>query len=190
MTATRSLLVPLGLLAALPLGGCGDSSLARSFGMVRDAPDEFRVTTQAPLSMPPDFALRPPRPGAARPQQLSERQQAEEILVPQLALTGGSGAGGASRGQSALLADSGPAAQGDVRAQVDRDSRVEQASDGFLTRLLGHDRAAARATEVDAERENQRLRQAAALGQSAPQGPTPTIKAKDEGWFRRLINWF
>ena len=110
--------------------------------------------------------------------------------MPQLALTGGSGAGGASRGQSALLADSGPAAQGDVRAQVDRDSRVEQASDGFLTRLLGHDRAAARATEVDAERENQRLRQAAALGQSAPQGPTPTIKAKDEGWFRRLFNWF
>ena len=68
--------------AALGLSACGgDENLSRTFGLVRDAPDEFRVTTRAPLSMPPEFTLRPPRPGAARPQELSERQQAEQALV-------------------------------------------------------------------------------------------------------------
>jgi len=40
--------------------------------------DEFAVVTKAPLIMPPDYNLRPPRPGAARPQEQSERQQAAE----------------------------------------------------------------------------------------------------------------
>ena len=72
---------------ALALAGCGNSdTLSRTFGLTRDAPDEFTVTTRAPLSMPPDFSLRPPRPGAPRPMEQSPRTQAEEALVPQTAL--------------------------------------------------------------------------------------------------------
>ena len=69
-------------------------------------PDEFTVTTRAPLSMPPDFSLRPPRPGASRPQELSERQQAEATLSPSAAL-GGTPAG-TSPGQQSLVAAAGP----------------------------------------------------------------------------------
>ena len=58
----------LPLLSALLLSGCGGDDISRSFGLQRDAPDEFQVSTRAPLSMPPDFTLRAPRPGAARPQ--------------------------------------------------------------------------------------------------------------------------
>src|SRR3978361_2400009 len=71
----------------LLLGGFSSDGLSRTFGLTRDAPDEYTVTTRAPLSMPPDYNLRPPRPGAPRPQEQSERQQAEEALVPQLALS-------------------------------------------------------------------------------------------------------
>src|ERR1700749_1505982 len=81
----------------LLLGGCSGDSLSRTFGLTRDAPDEYTVTTRAPLSMPPDYSLRPPRPGEARPQEQSERQQAEETLVPQVAL--GAPQGGPSAGQ-------------------------------------------------------------------------------------------
>ena len=38
--------------------------------------------------MPPDFTVRPPNPGAPRPQSMPEQQQAEQALVPQTALTG------------------------------------------------------------------------------------------------------
>jgi hypothetical protein len=58
--ATLCLLVSgAGLLSACGAGG----SL---FNRVR--PDEFAVTRQAPLVVPPDFALTPPNPGAPRPQ--------------------------------------------------------------------------------------------------------------------------
>src|SRR5882757_7384493 len=83
------------------LSGCETGDLSRTFGLTRDAPDEYTVTTRAPLSMPPDYNLRPPRPGAARPQEQSERQQAQEALVPQIAL--GAPQGSASAGQSALM---------------------------------------------------------------------------------------
>src|SRR3954452_14114804 len=83
------------------LSGCSSNQLSRTFGLTRDAPDEYTVTTRAPLSMPPDYNLRPPRPGAPRPQEQSERQQAEEALVPQLAL--GAPKGDSSAGQAALI---------------------------------------------------------------------------------------
>src|SRR5882757_1421178 len=105
MRIIPSSLRPIGALllggTLLLLGGCSSDRLARAFGLTRDAPDEYTVTTRAPLSMPPDYNLRPPRPGAARPQEQSERQQAQEALVPQIAL--GAPQGSASAGQSALM---------------------------------------------------------------------------------------
>ena len=41
---------PLLLLGALLLSGCGGDDVSRTFGLQRDAPDEFQVTTRAPLS--------------------------------------------------------------------------------------------------------------------------------------------
>jgi hypothetical protein len=57
------------------LAACGGNDLGRTFGLVRDTPDEFTVTTRAPLAMPPSFTLPPPNPGATRPQEVSERTQ-------------------------------------------------------------------------------------------------------------------
>ena len=53
----------LGLTATL-LGACSQGGSL--FNRIR--PDEFAVTRQAPLVVPPDFALSPPNPGAPRPQ--------------------------------------------------------------------------------------------------------------------------
>lgn len=53
------------------LGACGTSG-----GLLnRDRPDEFAVQRQAPLVIPPDFALVPPAPGAPRPSDTSASQQ-------------------------------------------------------------------------------------------------------------------
>ncbi|KUR76089.1 DUF3035 domain-containing protein [Novosphingobium sp. FSW06-99] len=58
------------------LGGC--SSHSSLFNRVR--PDEFAVTRQAPLAVPPDFALTPPNPGAPRPQDTESSRQALDAL--------------------------------------------------------------------------------------------------------------
>src|ERR1051326_866829 len=44
------------------LSGC--DALRNAAGLNKKSPDEFAVTTKAPLVIPPDFNLRPPTPGA------------------------------------------------------------------------------------------------------------------------------
>ncbi|MFM5918040.1 MAG: DUF3035 domain-containing protein [Novosphingobium sp.] len=61
--------------SALLLSGCGGGGLFN-----RSRPDEFAVQRQAPLVVPPDFALTPPAPGAPRPNDASTAQQAQTAL--------------------------------------------------------------------------------------------------------------
>ncbi len=79
-TVARGLgrLAVVGTLAAL-VGACG--SVREELGLTKQAPDEFSVVTKAPLILPPDYALRPPEPGAPRPQELQPQQQAQRALL-------------------------------------------------------------------------------------------------------------
>lgn len=61
--------------AALMLAGCASGG---PFG--RQGPDEFRVARNAPLVVPPDFALTPPRPGEAEAGSQDPRAQALQAL--------------------------------------------------------------------------------------------------------------
>ncbi len=170
----------------LLLTACSDA-LTRTFGLTRDAPDEYTVTTRAPLSMPPDYNLRPPRPGAPRPQEQSERQQAEEALVPQLAL--GAPQGSTSPGQVALMQQAGPDAPADIRRRVDRDAAADSGDEGFVDKLLYWRKNDTQHAQVDAAKESQRLRQNAALGESPDTGDTPIIQTRKTGWFTNLFSW-
>ena len=70
-------LIVLISLAALPLAGC--DSFNRAIGKTRVIPDEFQVVSNAPLAIPPDYALRPPRVGNG-PEQISPTQVARESV--------------------------------------------------------------------------------------------------------------
>ncbi len=52
----------LAVSGVLLLAGC--SGVQEQFSLTSTPPDEFKVTTRAPLAIPPDFNLRPP-PGAS-----------------------------------------------------------------------------------------------------------------------------
>ncbi|MGD0104455.1 MAG: DUF3035 domain-containing protein [Rhodopila sp.] len=173
--------------AVIVLSGCSGDKLARTFGLTRDAPDEYTVTTRAPLSMPPDYNLRPPRPGAARPQEQSERQQAQEALVPQTALD--VPAGGASAGQAALIQEAGPAAPSDIRRKIDQDARYADNDESFIDKVLYWRKPDTQHVQIDAQKESQRLRQNAALGEGPDVGQTPIIQQKKTGWFSNLFSW-
>src|ERR1700754_3854213 len=67
------------ILAAPSLGACQNAK--EMMGMTKRSPDEFQVVSRAPLSMPPDFSLRPPTPGAPRPQEGTTTQQAQSIVT-------------------------------------------------------------------------------------------------------------
>jgi len=71
------------LCGAAGLAGC--NSAERAFGLGKVTPDEFRVVTKAPLSLPPDYSLRPPSPGEPRPQELQPENAARQALATQRA---------------------------------------------------------------------------------------------------------
>jgi len=166
------------LLMLLPLGGCSSGGVARAFGLTRDAPDEFEVTTRAPLSMPPDFALRAPQPGATRPQEQSQRQQAEATLAPQIELSTAPGTG--SPGQQALVQAAGPAAPADIRRKLNSDAAQDGRGISFTDRLMFWRTPTPPGVVVDPKREAQRLRENAALGRSVEAGDTPIIQRKKD----------
>jgi hypothetical protein len=74
MSMRKSVVVVAGMAALGLLGGCGKR------GYDRARPDEFAVARQAPLIIPPDFALVPPQPGAARTQGNNPQAQAIDAL--------------------------------------------------------------------------------------------------------------
>ncbi|KUR72384.1 hypothetical protein AQZ52_03750 [Novosphingobium fuchskuhlense] len=74
MRKATSILMLAG--GAMLLGACSQGGSL--FNRIR--PDEFAVTRQAPLVVPPDFALMPPNPGAPRPQDLDSSKQALDAL--------------------------------------------------------------------------------------------------------------
>ena len=174
------------LVGALGLTACSGDELTRTFGLSRDAPDEFQVTTRAPLSMPPDFSLRPPQPGASRPQELTARQQAEAALVPDSVNTVPQ-RGPLTAGEQSLLAASGRPAPANIRADIGREAALDRPNRTVVDRLMFWKSAPPPGTSVDPVRESQRLRQNAALGQSAESGDTPIIQRRRAGSFLGLF---
>lgn len=73
-----AVLAGLCLIAGPLLAGC--DSFKQAIGIEKVAPDEFAVESQPPLTIPPDFALRPPKPGAPRPQQAQSDLAARRVF--------------------------------------------------------------------------------------------------------------
>ncbi len=173
-------------LALLLLSGCGGDDVSRTFGLQRDSPDEFQVTTRAPLSMPPDFALRPPRPGMARAQDQTGPEAAQAVLAPQAALSAREA--GVTPGTAALLDAAGPRAPADIRARVEQDSALERPSRTVVDRLMFWRRSGEPGgLAVDPQRESQRLRENAAMGQSVTEGDSRIIQPRSRSLFDRLF---
>jgi hypothetical protein len=167
------------------LAGCGGNDLGHTFGFIRDAPDEFTVTTRAPLAMPATFSLPPPQPGAARPQEQSERAKAEQALVPQMAL--GTPPAGMTEGQQALVQAAGPPTSNQIRSEVDQEARTARPSDGVASKLMFWRKPQPPGIVVDPQKEAQRLRENSALGQSQETGDTPIVQPKKRGWLEGLF---
>lgn len=67
--------------SALALGAC--TNIQQSIGLSKVTPDEFLTVATAPLTVPPEYGLRPPAPGQPRPQELAPESAARQILLGQ-----------------------------------------------------------------------------------------------------------
>jgi hypothetical protein len=170
---------------AAVLAGCSSEKWGRTFGFIHDPPDEFAVTTRAPLAMPPSFTLPEPRPGAIRPQEQSQRAQAELDLVPQMALSNGDA--GSSPGQQSLVQAAGPAAPTQIRSEVDQQALKDRPSQGLWSKFAFWRKPTPPGIVVDPQKEAQRIRENAALGQSQETGDTPIVQPRKKGWLEGIF---
>lgn len=172
------------LILALSLGtlliGC-DSFRAGGSG-----PDEFAVVTRAPLSLPPDYGLRPPRPGAGRPNEVSPRDDAQSKLLRNLGSQSRQSRskenktnGKFTNGETALLKQADALnVDPSIRHVVERESgRIKEEDSLVDTLVFWRDKKNPK-TLVDPKEESKRLRDNAALGKSPTEGTTPIIQKK------------
>lgn len=125
--------LPFLIASTLVLSACSDAR--ERLGLVRSAPDEFKVVKNAPLEMPPSLQLPAPRPGAPRPQELAVAEQAKEVLLGEKT----NQSAPISTAESALLQEAGAdQSQEDIRFLIDsEEGLVDESSQSVAKRLLG-----------------------------------------------------
>ncbi len=125
-------LLLVSVVALVGASACGSTGVRQALGAERTTPDEFRVVTIAPLSVPPEYALRPPQPGELRAEDIFQDRQAQRSLF------GDFEASSASDAEILLAARAGAAdANPDVRALIDGETAALVRKDRtFADRIL------------------------------------------------------
>lgn len=177
------------MIGTLLVGACDGAREA--IGIGKQSPDEFAVVTRLPLSIPPDFGLRPPRPGADRPQEAKVTDSVRDLIIksadpkaPDRSVST------ASPGESAILSKAGATnPDPNIRREINRESSIlATENDSFADRLIFWQGQPEPGTIVDAKAETKRLRENAALGDAPTKGRTPKIVRKPKGWLEDIFN--
>ena len=182
------------LLSCLILTGCEETK--RAFGKTKEAPDEFAVYKRAPLSLPPDFDLRPPAPGAQRPQTINPRNRARLALgIPaeKSRVAGNFGSKentNLSKGERALLVLTGAdKANPEIRKLVEAKSLyLFETNKAFTDKILFWQGKESFGVAVDPNKELKRIREAQALGKPLNNDDTPIIERKKKAIFEGIFD--
>ncbi len=176
----------------LALSAC--EGVREQLGLNKQSPDEFRVISRAPLSLPPDFTLRPPEPGIPRPQEGTATQQARKAVFrleqPKTQpLSEQVKADGRTLGELSLLKAAGAdKIDPGIRRALDLETQQLNAeSEDFIDALVFWRDKETPGRVVDATAEAKRLRENAALGKAVTAGRTPTIERKSKALFEGLF---
>lgn len=203
----------LGLLA---LTACSSGSVKNTLGLERSAPDEFRVISRPPLSVPPQFALRPPSNNDVSPNQLPADMKARSIIngnnptppangslpadtavipvtqsksVSKRGVASGNDPIATSGAESQFLKNAG-ASNADPKV---RDVLVEEK---YAVQEKKEERAwwdilsaepEKKDPQVDAKKESDRLKKNVDEGKPVTEGETPEVKPKNEGLLNSIL---
>ncbi|MGB0681894.1 MAG: DUF3035 domain-containing protein [Magnetovibrionaceae bacterium] len=174
--------------ALVALGACEGTKQA--LVGTTEGPDEFAVYSRAPLSLPPDFNLRPPAPGAERPQADNPRATARQILLRERKEPARRAAPqGATPGVQALLRSTGAdLADPTVRQTINQETtNIAQEELTVTERLMFWDNERVAGSIVDAEAEQKRIQENKALGKPLNEGEVPEIRRKPKALLEGLF---
>ena len=159
------------------LVGCSVDSVRETVGMGKQSPDEYLIMERVPLSIPPNYELRPPSASDLEIQYANLRERAEDILL-------GSANGGGepmSESELAFLSDAGALNSGsEIRHIIDTEGGVRFVEDDrFVDELMFWSDEEGSDFIVDPVAEAERLRRNALSGMPVTYGASPTIERKN-----------
>ena len=142
----------------LVLSACSinkNSGIREALGIDKRPPDEFAVVTKAPLVVPPNYDLRPPKEGAAPLNRTDPRLAARETTF------GSRGKSrDLSRGEAALIGAAGADnARPEIRTELNRESEALAKKDKKLTsKVLFWQKPPKQGVVIDPKAEAARIR--------------------------------
>jgi hypothetical protein len=168
------------LLGTVALTAC--SKTKEQFDFSKKAPDEFAVVKRAPLEMPPNYTIRPPRPGQSRPQEDSAVDEAKQAVFGPETLTGATAGKKepVSQGEAILLQKTGiDLTAPDIRDVIDAETNaLNEKEKPTVDRILGGvtgRKYEAPAEVVNAKKESERIQTNIEQGKSVSDGATPSV---------------
>jgi len=178
--------IALATTLSLGLSACGN--VKDAVGYTKESPDEFAVYKRAPLSLPPEYSLRPPAPGSSRPDTVLPKTRAQEALLGSKSASATQGK--VSMGEQALLRKTGALdADPNIRQIVNRETSIYiEESKSFTDDLMFWQKKPEPGTVVDATKETQRIRENQALGKDVTEGEVPIVKKERRALFEGLFD--
>lgn len=181
---TRELKLSLTVMAVAALALTGCNSVKQQMGFSRQSPDEFLVVKRAPLTLPPNYALRAPAgPDEIRP--ATQASQEAEAVISGKTSSAPSAKKDASKQDAAFLDKLGTAnADPSVRTHLDEDNGyVALQNRSVADKLIfwqEYDPSIedAQTPVVDAKKEAERLKQNKQEGKPLNTGDVPVIEKK------------
>lgn len=194
---------------AFVLGGCSSNTVKDTLGLTRAAPDEYRVVSRPPLSVPPQFGLRPPSATDNAPGTVAASEQAESIIM-------GGNANGSLKVDTAVT----PVSSGNV-SKVSKKGAGMNAADSQFLQNAGANAANPHVREelveeryskmekqetapwwdafdwttekkdplVDAKKEADRIKSNEDQGKPVTEGNTPEVKGRDTGLLGKIFDY-
>jgi hypothetical protein len=174
------------------LNGCEKAKQA--LGQTKESPDEFAVFQRAPLSLPPDYGLKPPRPGSERPQAVNPRDRVAQALGSKRTASGQptktkAGLYSLSRGERSVLQLTGATkADPEIRMKIEKETGIMvTAGKSFTDKITFWQKPDKFGLTVDPAKEAKRIQKNQALGKPLNKGDIPVIKRKSKAIFQGVF---
>lgn len=174
--------VSLIILIATLLTACGSGNARKILGIEKNAPDEFRVISKAPLVLPPNFNLRPPKPGAKSLNHRNISEQTKEILLG----SDNQNLPERSRGEQLLINKTQGNIDPDIRKTLAEENRLAEQSvkeKGFFDKISGFTKGEEKDPIVDAKKEKERIEENKSENKTITGEDAAEINKESEGGF-------
>lgn len=175
------------------LSGCEKTKQA--LGQSKEGPDEFSVYQRAPLSLPPNYGLKPPTPGVTRPQAAKPRNRAIQALgikesAPSRKISNTDDNANMSPGEQSLLKITGALnADSSIRSKIENETNIMATeNEAFTDKIAFWQSNKKFGTVIDPKKEAQRIRTNLASGLALNKGQYPTIKRKNRAILQGIFN--